>query len=78
MLDTNKDFDDLNLAESDEALEAALNYLKYHDPANANREYALGLLAFMNRVAKEVADKSDLDFEAFVARYNESLSLKKD
>lgn len=73
MLDTNKDFNDLNLADSEEAIEAALKYLKYHDPANANREYAVGLLQFMNRVAKEVAGKSDLDFEAFVDRYNETL-----
>jgi hypothetical protein len=73
MLDANKDFNDLNLAESEEALEAALQYLKYHDPANANRQYALGLLAFMNRVAKEVADKTAINFEDFVDRYNESL-----
>lgn len=73
MLDANRDFNDLNLAESEEALEAALQYLKYHDPANANHEYALGLLAFMNRVAKEVADTSAINFEDFVDRYNESL-----
>ena len=74
MLDVHKDFNDLNLAKSEEALEAALNYLKYHDPANANREYATGLMKFMSRVANEVAGTSSLSFEEFVNRYNESLN----
>ena len=50
MLDANKDFDDLNLADSEEAIEAALKYLQYHDSANANREYAIGLLKKMQEV----------------------------
>lgn len=72
MLDANTDFNDLNLAESEEAIAAAMKYLKYNDPANANREYALGLLKFMESASKEIASKSTLDFEEFVSRYNET------
>jgi len=46
-LDANKDFEDRKLAISEEAIEKAINYLRYHDPANANRDYAIGLLQRM-------------------------------
>lgn len=72
MLDARKDFDDLNLAESEEAIAIALNYLKHKDPANANREYAVGLLKRMQEVAKKIADKSELSFEEFFEKYNKS------
>lgn len=48
-----------------EAIEKALNYLKYHDPANAKREYAIGLLERMQATASSVADKTSLDFDKF-------------
>lgn len=72
MLDINKDFNDRNLAESEETIEKVIKYLKYNDPSNANREYAIGFLRFMQNSAKQVADKSALSFEDFVSRYNES------
>ena len=72
MLDPDKDFNDLNLADSREALDAAMKYLKYHNPKNANREYALKLLKNMQRVAKPAADNSKLTFEEFVERANQS------
>lgn len=72
MLDANNDFNDLNLAESEDAIEAALRYLHYKDPENANREYAINMLKRMNEVAKNIADKSELNFEEFVEKYNES------
>ncbi len=72
MLDANNDFNDLNLAESEEAIEAALKYLRYKDSENANREYAINMLKRMNEVAKNIADKSELNFEEFVEKYNES------
>ncbi len=70
MLDANKDFEDLNLSESEDAIKAALKYLHHKDPANANREYAIGLLKRMQRVAKNIADKSELSFEEFLEKYN--------
>jgi len=71
MLDTNKDFDDRNLANSEEAIEKALEYLRYHDPANANREYAVGLLKRMQTAADNIAGKVTLEFEQFVENNNE-------
>jgi len=71
MLDANKDFDDRNLANSEEAIEKALEYLRYHDPANANREYAIGLLKRMQAAADNIAGKVTLDFEQFVENSNE-------
>jgi hypothetical protein len=73
MLDADTDFDDRNLSENEEVIAKAINYLKYHDPANANRDYAIGLLRYMQRASRAVADKSELSFEEFVERYNQSL-----
>lgn len=75
MLDANKDFDDRNLADNEEVIERTINHLKYTDPANANREYAIGLLKRMQRTAKTMADASKLSFEEFVDRCNQ---LQKD
>lgn len=71
MLNPSKDFDDRNLANSEEAIEKALEYLRYHDPANANREYAVGLLKRMQAAANNIASKVTLDFAQFVENSNE-------
>lgn len=78
MLDANKDFEDRKLAISEEAIEKAINYLKYHDPSNANRDYAIGLLMSMQVAANTMADATTLNFEDFVDRYNQSLKNKED
>jgi hypothetical protein len=75
MLDANTDFNDRNLAENEEVIEKAINYLKYKDPTNANREYAIGLLKRMQAVAKTLADGSKLDFEEFI---NQNIQSQKD
>ena len=72
MLDANTDFNDINLAESEEAIEAALKYLRYKDPKNANPDYAAKLLRDMQSAAKNIADKSGLSFEEFFEKYNKS------
>lgn len=72
MLDPSKDFNDRNLANSEEAIKKALEYLRYHDPANANREYAIGLLKRMQATAGNIASKVKLDFDQFVDNNNES------
>jgi len=72
MPDINKDFNDLNLSESEEAIKAALKYLHHYDPANENREYAIRMLKRMNEVSKGIADKSGLSFEEFVKKYSKS------
>lgn len=72
MLDPDTDFNDRNLAENEVVIAKAINYLKYYNPANANREYAIGMLKRMQIVAKPLADGSEFDFEEFVKNYNES------
>jgi hypothetical protein len=72
MLDPATDFNDRNLDENEEVIAKTINYLKYHDPKNANREYAVGLLRFTKRVGQAMANEG-LDFEEFVERYNKSL-----
>lgn len=71
MLDANTDFDDRNLAENEEVIEKTITYLQYHDPTNANREYAIGLLKYMQSFAKPAADATNLSLEDFVDKYNE-------
>lgn len=71
MLDPSKDFDNRNLANSEEAIEKALEYLHYHDPANENREYAIGLLKRMQAAADNIAGKVTLDFDQFVDKSND-------
>lgn len=78
MLDANKDFEDRKLAVSEEAIDKTINYLKFHDPLNANRDYAVGLLQRMQVAAKISADSSKMSFEDFVERSNQSLKKKKD
>ena len=77
MLDANKDFEDRKLAISEEAIDKTINYLKFHDPSNANRDYAIGLLQRMQVAAKISADSSKMSFEDFVDRYNQSLKNKE-
>jgi len=72
MPDANDDFNDINLHESEEAIQAALKYLHYKDPANENREYAITMLKRMNSVAKNIADRSELNFEEFAKKYSQS------
>lgn len=76
MLDANKDFEDRKLAVSEETIDKAINYLKFHDTLNANRDYAVGLLKSMQNAANTMADASKLNFEDFVDRYNQSLKNK--
>lgn len=73
MLDPAKDFNDRNLSENEEVIAKTINYLRFKDPANANREYAIGLLQHMQEASRGMADTSKLDFEEFVDRYNQSL-----
>ena len=49
---------------------AAMKYLQYHDPANATRENAISLLAFMQTIAKELSTTmSEMDFDSHYEAY---------
>jgi hypothetical protein len=56
----------------EELIAKTMNYLKYHDPENATREDAISLLAFMQTVAKEVAETMSADsFDDYYKAYKE-------
>lgn len=50
---------------NEQNIEAAIKYLKYHDPENADREYAIELLRSMQETAKELVDKN-LEFAQLI------------
>lgn len=65
-------FKDRHLYEDEEVIEKTINYLRLNDPENANRDYAIGFLKFMQRFAF-VAEKSEgFDFDKFFDKYKKS------
>jgi|GEM_PF-346888 len=73
-------FKDRHLYEDEEVIEKTINYLRLNDPENANRDYAIGFLKFMQRFAfvavqrfAFVAEKSEgFDFDKFFDKYKKS------
>lgn len=60
---------------NDEALiEKAMNHLKYADPEHATREDAISLLAFMQTVAKSIADTSTMTLDDYYKLYKDHKS----
>lgn len=49
--------------------EETIHYLELHDPENANREYAVGFLKFMQRFAHVASKDEGSDFEKFLKEY---------
>ena len=43
-------FKNRNLADDEETIAKTINYLKLNDPENANRDYAIGFLGYMQRL----------------------------
>ena len=68
MLDKN-DFQKSNLAEDEQIITKAMNYLKYTDPDHATRDDAISYLEFMQTVAEQTAKVIPLDFDAFYEDY---------
>ncbi len=66
-------FKDRNLHEDEEVIEKTINYLKYHDSNNANRNYAVGFLKFMERFAFHAEKVGDLNYDDFLEKYKASL-----
>ena len=62
----------LHLYEDEETIQKTIYYLELHDPENANREYAVGFLKFMQRFAHIASRSEGFDFERFLERYKES------
>ena len=62
----------LHLYEDEETIQKTIHYLKLHDPDNANREYAVGFLKFMQRFAHVASNSERFDFEGFLEKYKKS------
>ncbi|RKV98634.1 MAG: hypothetical protein D8G53_02300 [Candidatus Saccharimonas sp.] len=59
----------LHLYEDEETIQKTINYLELHEPDNANREYAVGFLKFMQRFAHVASKDERFDFERFLDKY---------
>ena len=59
----------LHLYEDEETIQKTIHYLELHDPDNANREYAVGFLKFMQRFAHVASRSEGFDLEGFLKKY---------
>jgi len=62
----------LYLYEDEDAIQKTIHYLELHDSDNANREYAVGFLKFMQRFAHVASRNEEFDFEGFLKKYKKS------
>lgn len=60
---------DLHLYEDEETIQKTIHYLELHDPDNANHEYAVRFLKFMQRFAHITSRSDGFDFEKFLKEY---------
>mgnify|MGYP000892408836 CR=1 FL=1 len=63
---------DLHLYEDEETIQKTIHYLELHDPDNANREYAVRFLKFMQRFAHVASKTEGFDMDDFLDRYKKS------
>ena len=62
-------FKDLRLYEDEETIQKTLRYLEIHDPEHATREYAIGVLKFMQLFAHVASKVEGFDLEKFLKEY---------
>ena len=59
----------LHLYEDEETIQKTIHYLELHDPDNANREYAVVFLHFMQRFAHVASRSEGFDLEGLLKKY---------
>lgn len=59
----------LHLYEDEETIQKTIHYLELHDPDNANREYAVGFLKFMQRFAHVASRSEGFVLEGLLKKY---------
>lgn len=70
---TNPDpFHDRHLYEDEDAITSAINYLKLNDPENANRDYAISFLKFMQRFAFHTEKTEGFDYDKLLEQFKKS------
>lgn len=70
---TNPDpFHDRHLYEDEDAINSALNYLKINHPDDANRDYAIAFLKFMQRFAFHAEKTEGIDYDKLFEQFKKS------
>lgn len=70
---TNPDpFHDRHMYEDEQAIASAINYFKYKEPENANRDYAIAFLKFMQRFAFQAEKTKGLDYDKLYEVFKKS------
>jgi ribosomal protein L22 len=70
---TNPDpFHDRHLYEDEDAIASTIKHLSFSDPENANRDYAVAFLKFMQRVAFSAEKTEGLDYEKLFELFKKS------
>lgn len=69
---TDDQFTNRHLSQDDDVIAKTINHLRLSDPENANREYAIGFLKFMERAAFQIEKQRDLNWEDFLLEYKKS------
>lgn len=65
-------FPNRHLYEDEDAIASAINYLKINDPENANRDYAIGFLKFMQRFAFHAEKVKDFNYDEIFEEFKKS------
>lgn len=66
---------DLHLYEDEETIQKTIHYLELHNPENANHEYAVGFLKFMQRFAHVASRNKGFDPEELLKKYKKQDSV---
>ncbi len=70
---TNPDpFHDRHMFEDEEAIASTINYFKIKDPDNANRDYAIAFLKFMQRFAFHAEKTEGFDYDKLFEEFKKS------
>lgn len=65
-------FHDRHLYEDEDAIASAINYLNVSGPENANRDYAVAFLKFMQRFAFHAEKTEGFDYDTVFEKFKKS------
>lgn len=65
-------FHDRHMFEDEAAIASTINYFKIKDPENANRDYAIAFLKFMQRIAFQAEKTEGLDYDKLYELFKKS------
>ena len=65
-------FNDRHMYEDEDAIASTINYLKINDPDNANRDYAIAFLKFMQRFAFHAEKTQNFNYDELFEQFKNS------